>query len=347
MKKISVVILNWNGKRLMEQFLPSVLAYTPETLAEIMVADNGSTDGSAEMLREKFPSVRLLLFDRNYGFAEGYNRAMAAVETPFAVLLNSDVEVTPHWLDEPLRTLDEHPGVVGVQPKIRSWKHRECFEYAGACGGFIDRYGYPFCRGRILSRVEEDRGQYDRPVDIFWASGACFFIRTEVYRREGGLDAAFFAHQEEIDLCWRLRARGYRLLCIPQSAVYHVGGATLEVENPRKTFLNFRNNLLMIYKNMPANTLPRVMRVRRWLDYLAAGRFLLTGHLPNAWAIFRARRAFRLLKKTYRSVRRENLLSMRVDPIPEMLPRNLLFSFYLKGKKTFAELTGQNVCDEH
>jgi GT2 family glycosyltransferase len=338
MKKVSVVILNWNGKTLMEQFLPSVLAHTSGTLAEIMVADNGSTDGSAEMLREKFPSVRLLLFDRNYGFAEGYNRAMSAVETPYAVLLNSDVEVTPHWLDEPLRTLDEHPDVAGVQPKISSWKHRERFEYAGACGGFIDRYGYPFCRGRILNRVEEDRGQYDRPVDIFWASGACFFIRTEVYRREGGLDAAFFAHQEEIDLCWRLRARGYRLLCTPQSVVYHVGGATLEVENPRKTFLNFRNNLLMIYKNMPANALPQVMRVRRWLDYLAAGRFLLTGHLSNARAVFCARRAFRQLKKTYQPVRQENLSRVRVDSIPEMLPQNLLLAYYLKGKKTFADI---------
>ncbi|MDR2138684.1 MAG: glycosyltransferase family 2 protein [Tannerella sp.] len=338
MKKVSIVILNWNGKTLMERFLPSVLAHTPEALAEIVVADNGSADGSAEMLREKFPSVRLLLFDRNLGFAEGYNRAMAAVETPCAVLLNSDVEVTPHWLDEPLRVLDAHPDVVGVQPKIRSWKHRERFEYAGACGGFIDRYGYPFCRGRILNCVEEDRGQYDRPVEIFWASGACFFIRTDVYRREGGLDAVFFAHQEEIDLCWRLRARGYRLLCIPQSVVYHVGGATLEAENPRKTFLNFRNNLLMIYKNMPAGALPRVMRVRRWLDYLAAGRFLLTGRLSCAWAIVRARRAFRRLKKAYRPVRMENLSCVSIDPIPEMLPQNLLLACYLKRKKTFAEI---------
>ncbi|MDR2040864.1 MAG: glycosyltransferase family 2 protein [Tannerella sp.] len=338
MKKVTVVILNWNGKRLMEQFLPAVLAHTPESLAEIMVADNGSTDGSAEMLREKFPSVRLLLFDRNHGFAEGYNRAMAAVETPCAVLLNSDVEVTPHWLDEPLRTLDEYPGVAGVQPKIRNWKHRERFEYAGACGGFIDRYGYPFCRGRILHHVEKDCGQYDRPAEIFWASGACFFIRTEIYRREGGLDAVFFAHQEEIDLCWRLRARGYRLCCTPQSVVYHVGGATLEAENPRKTFLNFRNNLLMIYKNMPPSALPRVMRVRRWLDYLAAGRFLLTGHFANARAVFRARQAFRQLKKTCQPVRRENLARTCVDPIPEMLPRNLLLAYYLKGEKTFAEI---------
>jgi GT2 family glycosyltransferase len=262
---------------------------------------------------------------------------MAAIETPIAVLLNSDVEVTPHWLDEPLRVLAEYPDVAGVQPKIRSWKRRTHFEYAGACGGFIDRYGYPFCRGRILNLVEEDRGQYDRPAEIFWASGACFFIRTEVYRREGGLDAVFFAHQEEIDLCWRLRSRGYRLLCTPQSVVYHMGGATLEVGNPRKTFLNFRNNLLMIYKNMPARALPRVMRVRRWLDCLAAGRFLLTGHFAAAWAVFRARRAFRQLKRTYLPVRMENLSRVCVDPVPEMLPQNLLFSCYLKRKKTFAD----------
>ncbi|MDR2469345.1 MAG: glycosyltransferase family 2 protein, partial [Tannerella sp.] len=329
MKRVSVIILNWNGKALLEQFLPTVIAHTPETLAEIVVADNGSADGSVAMLREKFPSVCVLPFDRNYGFAEGYNRALAAVETPYAVLLNSDVEVTPHWLDVPLRALDNDSGLAGVQPKIRSWKDRQRFEYAGAAGGFIDRYGYPFCRGRILSSIEEDRGQYDRPAEIFWASGACFFIRTEIYRKEGGLDALFFAHQEEIDLCWRLRARGYRLLCTPQSVVYHVGGATLEVESPRKTFLNYRNNLLMVYKNTPEHLLRHIMRIRFWLDCLSAFRFLLTGHLRNAVAVVRARIAYRQLKKTYLPVRRENQLRVTEDRLSGMLSGNLLVSFYL------------------
>ena len=321
----------------MEQFLPSVLAHTPPETADVVVADNGSTDGSTEMLREKFPTVRVMPFDRNCGFAGGYNRALESIETPYTVLLNSDVEVTPHWLDAPLRALEETPALAGVQPKIRSWRERERFEYAGACGGFIDRYGYPFCRGRILRCVEDDHGQYDRPVDIFWASGACFFIRTDVYRKEGGLDATFFAHQEEIDLCWRLRARGYRLRCIPQSVVFHMGGATLGAESPQKTFLNFRNNLLMIYKNMPDHALC-VLQVRRWLDYLAMFRFLLTGDMANALAIVRARRAFHRLIPDCRPVREENLSHTSVHPLPEMWPHNLLFAFYLKGKKTFAEL---------
>jgi GT2 family glycosyltransferase len=338
MKKVVVMILNWNGKALMEQFLPSVIAHTPGELADIVVADNGSTDQSVEMLREKFPSVRLILFDRNYGFAEGYNRAVAQTDAPYTVLLNSDVEVTPHWLDAPLRALDGDAGIAGVQPKIRDRKNRLRFEYAGAAGGFIDRYGYPFCRGRILSRVEEDHGQYDVTRDIFWASGACFFIRTDVYKNEGGLDAGFFAHQEEIDLCWRLRARGYRLVCTTQSVVYHVGGATLNVESPQKTFLNFRNNLLMVYKNMPEKELAQVMRLRFWLDYLAAARFLLTGHGANAYAVHRARKAFGQLKKTYLSARRENLSKTIAYPVPEMLRSNLLLSFYLKGRKTFAKM---------
>jgi GT2 family glycosyltransferase len=338
MKKVSIVILNWNGKALMERFLPSVVACTPDEVAGIVVADNGSEDGSADMLKAKFPSVQLLPFDRNLGFAGGYNRALESVETPYTVLLNSDVEVTPHWLDAPLRALESDPGLAGVQPKILSWKDRGRFEYAGACGGFMDRFGYPFCRGRILSRVEEDRGQYDDPVEILWASGACFFIRTDVYRKEGGLDARFFAHQEEIDLCWRLRARGYRLCCIPQSTVYHVGGATLEVESPQKTFLNFRNNLLMIYRNMPGDRLPRILWIRRWLDWLAAFRFLTGGHRANAGAVFRARRAFRRMKREYRAVRAENLARTRVDPLLEIWPHSLLLSFYLKRKKTFAEL---------
>ena len=261
-KKVAVVILNWNGEALLEQFLPSVIAHTPPEQADVIVADNGSTDGSIPMLRAKFPDVRLIQFSRNYGFAEGYNRAMAETEADYVVLLNSDVEVTPGWLDEPIDMLDANERMAAVQPKILAYADRQRFEYAGAAGGWIDSYGYPFCRGRILHITETDTGQYDTPTDIFWASGACAVMRRSAYLHVGGLDAAFFAHQEEIDLCWRLKARGYRICYAPHSTVYHVGGATLHAENPRKTFLNFHNNLLMIYKNMSERTLSCVMRRR-------------------------------------------------------------------------------------
>ena len=336
--KVSVILLNWNGRTLLEKFLPSVVAHTPSDVAEVVVADNGSTDDSVAMLRERFPGVRLILLDRNYGFAEGYNRAIEQTAAEYTVLLNTDVEVTPGWLTAPLAEMDADPSVAAVQPKLLSRRDRSFFEYAGAAGGWIDRYGYPFCRGRVLSVVEEDRGQYDAPADIFWASGACLFIRTDIYRRVGGLDARFFAHQEEIDLCWRLRSRGYRLRCTPQSVVYHVGGGTLHTESPYKTFLNFRNNLLMIYKNLPDRDLRRVMRLRRVLDGLAALRFVLTGHVKNAAAIVRARREFHRWRKDYAPIRAENLRLATLDPIPEQMNRSLLLRFYLKGEKTFEQL---------
>ncbi|MDR1407161.1 MAG: glycosyltransferase family 2 protein [Tannerella sp.] len=337
-KSVSVIILNWNGKALMAQFLPSVIRHTPPDRADIVVADNGSTDGSVEMLRAKFPTVRIIAFSRNHGFAEGYNRAIAEVETDYVVLLNSDVEVTPHWLDQPVGMLDADGTLAGVQPKIRSYNAPRHFEYAGAAGGWIDRYGYPFCRGRVLSVVEEDRGQYDTPADVFWTSGACTVMRRTAYLEAGGLDAYFFAHQEEIDLCWRLGARGFRFRYAPGSTVYHVGGATLRAESPHKTFLNFRNNLLMIYKNMPDRSLAAVMRRRFWLDSLAMLRFLLAGQFANARAVLRARKEYRRKKPAYRAVRRENLARTVVDPLPATLPKSMLLAFYLKRKDTFAKL---------
>ena len=337
MKRVAIIILNWNGSKLMRQFLPSVVQNTPDW-AEVIVADNGSTDDSLEMLRTHFPTVKQLVFDRNYGFAEGYNRAIATVEHEYCVLLNSDVEVTPHWLDAPIATLDADPKVVAVQPKIRAWREKEKFEYAGAAGGFMDRYGYPFCRGRVLHVVEKDEGQYDEPADLLWATGACLFVRTAIYKEAGGLDAQFFAHQEEVDLCWRLRTRGYRICCTPASVVYHVGGATLEMEHPRKTFLNFRNNLLMLYKNLPEKDLKPVMRARFWLDYVAALQFLLKGHYPNAKAVYEARKAFSELLPTYASVRAENLRLATGKPIPELMQRSLIWAFYGRGKRRFSAL---------
>ena len=262
MDKIAVVILNWNGCDMLRSFLPSVVRFSEVDGAVVYVADNGSTDAPVAMLRREFPSVHLILLEENHGFADGYNLALKQVEAEYVVLLNSDVEVTEHWLVPLAEYMDAYPETAACQPKIRSWRNKGQFEYAGAAGGFIDRYGYPFCRGRIMGVVEEDKGQYDTVIPIFWATGAALFIRLADYREAGGLDGRFFAHMEEIDLCWRLRARGRQLACIPQSVVFHVGGATLKKENPRKTFLNFRNNLVMLYKNLPQEDLASVMRVR-------------------------------------------------------------------------------------
>lgn len=340
MKKVAVIILNWNGRTLLSRFLPSVIRHTPAALAEVVVADNGSTDDSMPFMAALHPGIRVVRMEENYGFAGGYNRAVAAVEAEYVVLLNSDVEVTEGWLDAPLQALEADPGLAAVQPKVLAERQRDRFEYAGAAGGFIDRYGYPFCRGRLFGSVEQDTGQYDRPCEVLWATGACLFIRREVYLKEGGLDAGFFAHQEEIDLCWRLRCRGYGIRCIPQSVVYHKGGGTLRMESPRKTFLNFRNNLLTVYKNLPEAELPEVLRVRRVLDYLAAAKFLLSGRGANAWAVVRARRAFRKMQQEYRAVREENLgRCVESKSPPEVYRQSLLKAFYLQGKKRFSQLT--------
>lgn len=337
-KKVAIVILNWNGAKLMEEFLPSVVDYSPAELAEVIVADNGSNDTSVDMLKEKFPSVRIIQLDKNYGFAEGYNQALKQIDNEYTVLLNSDVEVTPGWLDAPLAAMEADSTIVAAQPKIRAQRNKEYFEYAGAAGGYMDIYGYPYCRGRVLHIVEKDEGQYDTPADILWATGACLFIRTTIYKEVGGLDAGFFAHQEEIDMCWRLRSRGYRLVCTPQSVVYHVGGATLQVESPRKTFLNFRNNLLMLYKNLPEKDLKHVMRARFWLDYIAATKFLLCGHVQNAKAVYKARKAFFDMKPEYAEKRRENLAKTTLGTIPELMRSSLILAFYLNGKKKYSDI---------
>lgn len=338
MDKIAVVILNWNGCGMLRSFLPSVVACSEADGAVVYVADNGSTDDSVEMLRREFPSVRLILLDRNYGFADGYNQALRQVGAEYAVLLNSDVEVTGHWLRPLVSYMENHPEVAGCQPKLLSWRDRASFEYAGAAGGFIDRYGYPFCRGRMMGTVEQDRGQYDTVMSVFWATGAALLVRLEDYWEAGGLDGRFFAHMEEIDLCWRLRARGRLLVCVPQSVVYHVGGATLKKENPRKTFLNFRNNLLMLYKNLPEGELKGVMRVRWLLDQVAALVFLLKGQWPNARAVWRARREFRRLLPSFRPSREENMEKACTPVIPERTGYSLLLRYYLKGKKRFGDL---------
>jgi len=290
----SIIILNWNGAEMLRTYLPSVIANTTLPGCEIIVADNGSTDNSLEVLQKEFPSVRIIALDQNYGFAEGYNRALAQTDADYTVLLNSDVETPEGWLAPLLDYLNTHPDTAAVQPKIRSWRNRSFFEHAGAAGGYLNALGYPYCRGRILWHVEEDKGQYDTPAEVDWTSGACMCVRTQVYKDCGGLDATFFAHMEEIDLCWRMRNKGWKLACLPQSVVYHLGGGSLHYDSPRKTYLNHRNNLLMIAKNKQHPF--GVLFVRFFLDYAAALFYLLQGRFAACKAVFQARRDYHRLK---------------------------------------------------
>lgn len=300
MKKLGVIILNWNGLELLRRFLPSASRHTVCDTADLIVADNGSTDGSVAWIRKNHPEVKLIELPENYGFAEGYNRAIAAADYPFITLLNSDVEVTEGWWRPVLSFMESDPSVGAVQPKILSWRDKSSFEYAGAAGGYLDRLGYPFCRGRLFDSVEKDEGQYDGPPeDVAWASGACMTVRREAYVGLGGLDPKFFAHMEEIDLCCRMLNAGWRVCAVTDSKVYHVGGASLNQGNPRKTYLNFRNNLLLLHKNLTRRRGRRVLFLRRLADTLAFGMFLLKGDMANARAVLRAHRDFRKMRREY------------------------------------------------
>lgn len=304
MKKIAVVILNWNGKKLLEKFLPSIIRHSDE--ASIYVADNASTDHSIQFIKSNFPTISIIQNKENFGFAKGYNQALQQIEEEIYCLLNSDVEVTQNWLTPILSIFENEPSIGIIQPKILDYKNKVMFEYAGAAGGFIDKYGYPFCRGRIFDSIEKDLGQYDDEKEIFWASGACFFIRKDVYRRLNGFDNDFFAHQEEIDLCWRAFNLGYKAKYTPKSVIYHVGGATLEEGNPKKTFLNFRNSLFMLTKNLPENKLISVIFTRLILDGIAGIQFLSKGKFKHCFAIIKAHFSFysslnRMLKKRSKS----------------------------------------------
>ena len=340
--KVAVVILNWNGEQMLSAFLPSVVAHSvlPESLGEavVYVADNGSTDHSLRLLADSFPSVRTIAFSQNYGFADGYNKAFEPIDAEYAILLNSDVEVTPGWLHPLVQYMDAHPQVAACQPKLMAYHQKDAFEYAGAMGGFIDCYGYPYCRGRIFDTVEKDHGQYDADVPLLWATGACLMVRLAVYKEVGGLDGRFFAHMEEIDLCWRLRCRGYEVRSVASSVVYHVGGATLNAGHPRKTFLNFRNNLLMLYKNLPSDKLRSVLFVRALLDYVAAAMFMLKGEWGSAKAVFRARREYRKLKREFRASREENLHKAVTMDVAERTPFSILWKYHVCGCKTFDKL---------
>ena len=329
MKKIAVVILNWNGVRLLEQFLPSVMSYSPE--ATIYLADNASTDSSIEFVKTNYPDIKIIQNEGNFGYAQGYNVALKYVEEPYFCLLNSDVEVTENWLKPILEIFEKEKNIAIIQPKILDFKNKSLFEYAGAAGGFIDKYGYPYCRGRIFETVEKDNGQYDDFSEIFWASGACFFIRKEVFNQLGGFDESFFAHQEEIDLCWRSKNAGYKTYYTFQSIIYHVGGATLKESNPKKTFLNFRNSLLMLVKNLPEGKILPIIFTRLFLDGIAGIQFILKGKLSHCWAIIKAHFHFYHLLNKYLKKRTNNQTESYFKT------NSIVYNYFIKGGKVFEE----------
>lgn len=331
MNKVAVIILNWNGEKLLREFLPSVVKNTNPELGHVVVVDNASTDGSVRVMQQEFPEVELICFDRNYGFAGGYNRAIQLVEAETVVLLNSDVEVAPGWVEPLVQLLDKEPGVGAVQPKLLAYRNKKKFEYAGACGGYIDKWGFPFCRGRILDMTEEDCGQYENVVEVFWCSGAALCIRRDLYLQSGGLDECFFAHMEEIDLCWRIRNQGWKLKVEPRSVVYHLGGGSLPMNHPHKLFLNYRNNLLMLYKNLGPEEWRQLSRGRRFMDFAAMMMFLLKGEWANVRSVIKAYREFGKMKKAYTPcgvVRKDDCI----------FQGSIVFNYYFKHIRRFSQL---------
>lgn len=329
--KLAVIILNWNGREMMEKFLPSVVENTRGEDVSVIVADNGSTDDSVAWLRSNFPAVPVIEFAENYGFAGGYDRAVREVDAEYTLLLNSDVETPPGWWQPLLSFMERHPEAGAVQPKIRSFRNRQLFEHAGAAGGLLDRMGYPYARGRVLSKVEKDSGQYDVSDgrQIAWASGAAMLVRTKAYYEAGGLDQEFFAHMEEIDLCWRMMLKGYKIFVVTDSVVYHYGGGSLAYGNPRKTYLNFRNNLLMLYKNLPEKKGRGKLFRRRLADTLGFFFFLFKGQFRDARAVIKAHNDFRRMKGRYTDF-------PEVDIMPDIpgTDRYIYFDFFRRNAKT-------------
>jgi GT2 family glycosyltransferase len=335
-RKVAVVILNWNGKKLMEQFLQQVIDYSPQ--AEIIVADNASTDDSVDFLKTNFPDVRIIQLPVNYGFAGGYNKALEQVNADYYMLLNSDVQVTEGWLVPLTEFLDRHPETAACQPKIKSYSDKHLFEHAGAAGGFIDFLGYPFCRGRIFNQLEEDRHQYDSVTEVFWATGACMLIRSEVFRKLHGFDERFFAHMEEIDLCWRIQRAGYKIHCIPSSVVFHVGGGTLPKKNPRKTYYNFRNNLMMLHNNLPSSTVFPVIFFRLFLDGIAALKFLFEGDVMDCISVLKSHYYFHTRVLLTGGKRRELKRELPFRKINVIYRKSLVWNYFIRKKKFFSLL---------
>ncbi len=331
--RTAIVILNWNGREFLEKFLPSVLEHSKKD-AEVIVADNASTDDSIVFLKEHFPEVRIISNSDNGGYAKGYNLALQKVDAEYYVLLNSDIEVTENWVQPVIELMDSDQEIAACQPKILSYYQKDSFEYAGAGGGFIDKFGYPFCRGRIFQSMEKDKGQYDDNCPVFWASGACMFVRAEVFHRVGGFDEDFFAHMEEIDFCWRLKNIGYKIMYCGASHIYHIGGGTLPKSSWRKTYLNIRNNNIMLYKNLPSKELKKVVFARLVLDGIAAFKFLIDGGFKNFWAVVRAHISYyKSMPTTQR--KRKKLEQNIVDCIYQ---GNIVGAHYFRMKNKFSEL---------
>jgi len=337
--RVAVVILNWNGKNYLRDFLPSVLASTYPNI-EIVVGDNASSDGSVQFLKTHYPSVTILRNDQNYGFTGGYNRILSRVEADYFILLNSDIEVVPGWIEPVINLMESDELIAAAAPKIKSFKEKNCFEHAGAAGGFIDKFGYPFCEGRIFYEIEEDRGQYQRSKEVFWASGAALFIKKKNWDDVGGFDERFFAHMEEIDLCWRLKNIGLKVMYCAESEVFHVGGGTLNTENPFKTYLNFRNNLVLLKKNLPFWRALIIIPIRMCLDFIAVIRFIGEGKRKDAWAISRAHQNFirNLFSKNITTVRSR----YRQYNLTGMYKKSIVMSFFVKKKKHFTDLSPED-----
>jgi len=329
----AIVILNWNGRKYLHDFLPFVIKYKPAS-AKIYVADNASSDDSAELMNADFPEIELIMLDKNHGFAKGYNEALKQIDAKYYILLNSDIEVTENWVEPIIDFLENNPKVAACQPKIRSWHQREYFEYAGAGGGYIDYLGYPFCRGRIFQELEKDTGQFDEVQEVFWASGACLFVRSNVFRELGGFDEDFFAHMEEIDFCWRAKNKDYKVVYHPKSTVYHIGGGTLSKKNPRKTYLNFRNNFCLLYKNIPQNRMFTTFLTRMILDGFATVKFLLDGGYLDSAAVLKAHLYFYKNLPKLRKKRK----ALDHKQVSGIYQKNIAYEHFIRGKKLFHEL---------
>jgi hypothetical protein len=336
--KIAIVILNWNGAKLLRRFLPSVIEFSKGDFTEIIVADNGSTDESLSILSKEFPEVKVLDLKQNFGFARGYNETLKQIEADYFVILNSDVEVTSGWLESPIRLMEADEKIAAVQPKILSYNQKTHFEYAGAAGGFIDRFGYPFCRGRIFDEIEADKRQYDNTMDIFWATGACMFVRSDLFRAVGGFDADFWAHMEEIDLCWRLKNRGFRVVYTPESTVYHLGGGSLSYDDPKKLYLNFRNNLWLLYKNLPANQFLYILSIRMILDEVAAFKLLAEFNFNGIRSVLKAHYHFYRSLPELRRKRKQAVPICNIEISTGRLAKSIVFQFYVRKKKRFSEI---------
>lgn len=326
--KTAVVILNYNGKHFLELFLQTVIEFSTE--AQVIVADNNSTDDSVSFIKSNFPDIELIILKKNYGYAGGYNETLKKVDAEYYILLNSDVKVTKNWIAPIIDFLDQNPLYAAAQPKILDYNKPDHFEYAGASGGFIDSLGYPYCRGRIFDTIEKNHNQYDEPIDIFWASGACLFIRSEVFHSHNGFDDSFFAHMEEIDLAWRVHASGLKIICLPDSEVFHVGGGTLNKQSAFKTYLNFRNNLYMLLKNLPANNLNKVIIIRIFLDWAYALSMIFRGSYNHTLAIFRA---YSYILKNSNRIKRE-----RKNTIYPLGKGRIIISYFIKNKKKYSSI---------